>query len=114
MNNKYLFAFENEHSLIFETKLLNMPEGSTPDQVYFWIEFNKKSNSCQHLNFVSMQKEPTQIREFKEGRLEFNNEKASFNGNEFKTINVDTISDNVKNIVVVFLDKKRKNTFKPK
>ncbi len=113
MTNKYLFAFENDNSVLVETKLLNMPEGTPPAQVYFWIQFDKKTNSCQHLNFVAMEKEPVQVREFKEGRLEFNNDKANFNGVSFKNIDVNTLSEDVKNSVVNFLDKKKKKTFKP-
>lgn len=113
MTNKYLFAFENDNFVIVETKLLNMPEDTPPSQVYFWIKFDKQSNVCQHLNFVSMEKEPFQVREFKEGKLEFNNDKANFNGDNFKNIDVNTLSEDVRNSVVNFLDKKKKKTFKP-
>lgn len=76
--NKYLFVFENPSEAIVETKLIGMPDGTPPDKVYFWLRIDKQSGICSHLKFVSMEKEPVQIRVFEQGTLNFNEKVAVF------------------------------------
>lgn len=114
MKNKYLFVFANEQFTIVETKLLDMPEGTTPDKVYFWLKLDNVFGQCDHLTFVSMQKEPIQIREFKEGVLKFDREKGIFNEIELKAVDTKDFSEHTHKFVVDFLSKKLDNKNKNK
>ncbi len=112
IKNKYLFAFENDEFMVVETKLLDMPEGAAPSDVYFWLLINKNENSCKHLTFKSMKKEPIQIREFEEGYLEFTNDTAKFNDINLNKVDLNEISDKIKKTIISFFEKKNKNTYK--
>lgn len=78
MEKKYLFIFENEKETIVEVKRLNMPEKSLPQDVYFWLKIDKETGICVQLKFVSMQKEPIQIRIFDQGKFTFDTKGAVF------------------------------------
>lgn len=108
MLNKYLFAFTNDKETIVETKLLDMPEGTPPEKVYFWLKINHEKHTCEKLDFVSMEKGLIlQERTFKQGTLSFEPKRAIFNDGYnitmFLNINVSDISENVKDTVSNFL-----------
>lgn len=104
MKNKYLFVFENKEFAIVETKLLDMPEGTPPDKVYFWLKIDKINDQCERFEFVSMKKEPIQVREFKEGTLQFDSNNATFNGIELDVLEIKDISDYLNSTIVEFLN----------
>lgn len=105
--NKYLFVFENPAEAIVETKLIGMPDGSPPDKVYFWLRIDKKSGTCTHLKFVSMEKEPVQIRVFEQGILNFNEKVAVFSGQNitkrYLNKGIENISEKTLQAVSTFL-----------
>jgi hypothetical protein len=108
MLNKYLFVFINNKEAIVETKLLDMPEGTPPEKVYFWLKLNIENGTCEKLDFVSMKKgEPLQERVFKQGTLSFDADTAMFNDgyylNIFANISKDDIPEYVKETVSNFL-----------
>lgn len=78
MSKKYLFIFENKKETIVEVKKLNMPENSLPQDVYFWLKVDKETGNCVQLKFISMQKEPIQIRIFDQGKFTFDTKGAVF------------------------------------
>lgn len=104
VKNKYLFAFENNRSAIVETKVLEQPEGTHPSKVYFWLLIDKAFGKVTPLNFVSMQKEPSQVRIFEEGQLEFDSQIAKFNDAQFEAINKEIKGSNLDNLVLDYLN----------
>jgi len=110
MLNKYLFAFTNDKETLVETKLLDMPEGTPPEKVYFWLKVNHEKNTCEKLDFVSMEKGLIlQERTFKQGTFSFDYQRAIFNDGYnltmFLHINVSDIPENVKSAVSDFIKK---------
>lgn len=104
IKNKYLFAFENNRSVIVETKVLEQPEGTHPSKVYFWLFIDKAFGKVTPLHFVSMQKEPIQERVFEEGRLEFDSKIAKFNDAEFEVTDKDIKGSNLDNLILEYLN----------
>lgn len=79
MEYDFLYAFKNETTLIVEIKVKGLPENTPIDLKYHWLLV---TDECKKLTFQSMQKEPTQVRVFAEGVLQFNSNEAIYS-NEF-------------------------------
>lgn len=79
MEYDFLYAFKNETTLIAEIKVKGLPENTPRDLKYHWLLV---TDECEKLTFQSMQKEPTQVRVFAEGVLQFNSNEAIYS-NEF-------------------------------
>lgn len=99
MTIKYLFMFENENNAIVEIKRKDQPEDTPKDQVYFWLMVNKNSKKVEKLDFISMIKEPKQIREFKQGMLSFDEKNAFYNNESFNNIKVDDLDISINDII---------------
>jgi len=80
MEYDFLYAFKNETTLIVEIKVKGLPENTPRDLKYHWLLVNE--DKCEKLTFQSMQKEPTQVRVFAEGVLQFNSNEAIYS-NEY-------------------------------
>lgn len=102
--NKYLFVFENDNSIILETKILNRPEGTDISKIYYWLKIDKKNLTCSVFKFKSMQKEPEQVRIFEEGVLKFGNDFAYMNGEKFDVVSQKILEDEVHNAVLKFVE----------
>jgi hypothetical protein len=66
-----LFLLEADTAIIFEIKRLDV-QSDNPDDVYFWLYFDKATQTLLPLTFVSMNKDgDQQQREFSQGYLHF-------------------------------------------
>ncbi len=72
MDIKVLIFLDSKDQSIIEIKKLNMPEGSSPEKVYFWLLIDKHTQAVSRLDFISMKKQPEQERFFRQGLLTFN------------------------------------------
>jgi len=78
-NLKILYSFENDREIISEFEKLDIEQGASADQKYFWIYFNKENCELEKLQFLSMQRDDKiERREFSQGELEFDLEQARF------------------------------------
>jgi len=69
-----LFYFSNEDISILEIKRLDLPSTADKSDLFHWLLI-PKDHSIQKLTFLSMSEENgLQSREFKEGKLRFNEE----------------------------------------
>ncbi|RPD44915.1 hypothetical protein DNI29_19640 [Hymenobacter sediminis] len=74
---KTLFLLEADAFSLVEIKLLDV-QSDDPAEVYFWFRFDKASHYLEHLEFVSMNREGAEQREFRQGRLQFTEASGTF------------------------------------
>jgi hypothetical protein len=66
-----LFLLEADSATLFEIKRLDV-QSDNPSDVYFWLYFDKATQTLRPLTFVSMNKNgDQQQREFSQGHLRF-------------------------------------------
>lgn len=109
IKNKYLFFFENDRHIIVETKRIYQPKEAGPEHVYFWLMIDKKDKTCQRLNFLSMKKEPEQIRNFLEGTLMFNDKEAKFSNEVLSKKDVENILEETDLLIKNFIGRFNQN-----
>ena len=78
-----IFLFMNEEVTLIEIKREDMPEDSTPDQLYHWLSMSKSNPKLTRLNFIEMGKEMVNgneinVRKFENGELRFDSNFAKF------------------------------------
>ena len=73
-----LFLLEADTATIFEVKRLDV-QSDNPGDVYFWLYFDKATQTLHPLTFVSMNKNSEQQqREFTQGHLRFDATKGAY------------------------------------
>lgn len=86
-----LFAFESDEFIISEFKRTDVDPSLPPEHLFYWMLFDKSSRLITRLDFVSMDSETDlEKRTFKQGQLEFNHSKATFNYQD-KELSLDPI-----------------------
>lgn len=77
-NQKALYFFDNQDFSLIEVEKLDCLDHEPLDKKYFWLMWNKKTKRLQRLEFTSMEKaKDYQTREFRQGKLKFDNERAT-------------------------------------
>ncbi|WP_294670158.1 hypothetical protein [uncultured Fluviicola sp.] len=108
---KVLFCFENESRLIIEIKRMNI-QSEDKSAIYKWILIKKEISSAQSLlsatiyvlTFQSMaQNDDKHIREFAEGKLEWDGITAHFNGEPMTQIEDSEVSGESLELISNFL-----------
>lgn len=79
----FLYYFQNEYMTLVEIKRTDLPEDSSPEQVYSWLVINPQTAEYKKLGFKSMGTEMVNgnlinIRVFDEGELRFDGLFAKF------------------------------------
>ncbi|MBT9394530.1 hypothetical protein KLP40_15270 [Hymenobacter sp. NST-14] len=73
-----LFLFEADSATIFEIKRLDI-QSKNPGHLYFWLYFDNASGQLTQLDFEDMSTaEGEHLRQFRQGRLQFNATEATF------------------------------------
>ncbi|WP_022823357.1 hypothetical protein [Hymenobacter norwichensis] len=73
-----LFLLEADAAIIFEIKRLDV-QSDNPGDVYFWLYFDKATQTLHPLTFVSMNKDgDQQQREFTQGHLHFTTTQGAY------------------------------------
>lgn len=76
MEIERLYHFSNAEFDLLEIKRLGMHTGAPLSDVFKWLLINRKSQSVQSLNFVSMTTGSSEKRVFTEGHLAFDAQSA--------------------------------------
>ncbi|MFY7991769.1 MAG: hypothetical protein ACOVP4_00635 [Bacteriovoracaceae bacterium] len=109
----FLYCFQNEYMTLVEIKRTDLPEDSTPEQVYSWLVINPQTAEYKKLGFKSMGTEMVNgnlinIRVFNEGELRFDGLFAKFvygpNSHLLENKSSAEPSKNIADIVSTYLD----------
>lgn len=72
LNLNFLFHFTCDTHVVVEAKVNDMPEGTPPTGVFYWLLLDRASGDCSRLTFRSMKSEAgQQYRSFDQGELCF-------------------------------------------
>lgn len=90
-----LYYLDSKEISILEIKRLDQPAGSTVDQIFHWLLFNKETKQIQHLTFRSLDSSSVlEERFFVEGFLKFSETEGTyiqkFNSGQFEVKNRST------------------------
>ncbi len=101
---KTLFIFCNETSILIEVGRVDI-ESEDKSKIYFWLIVDRNNLQVTRLNFRSMSQGENgeNKREFEQGSLTFNTERAIFNGEQFQSTNGDSIPQEVSNAIEKYL-----------
>ena len=91
---KTIFSFENKTNYLIEIARTDM-DSEDKSKIYFWLLIEKDGFSVTRLVFRSMSQseDGENHREFEQGKLNFNNERAVFNGETLDAKHGDLASD---------------------
>ena len=74
---KFLHYFACDSTCVLEAKILGLPDGAPPGQVFHWLQYDVASQQVQKFDFKSMGSEgDRQCREFEQGKLVFDRVEA--------------------------------------